>query len=162
MNIYSVVLLLVLLHVANGTPVMAKWLIGNRWNCALDCGLKLPDGQPLLGPSKTLRGVVLAITATSLVSSLIGLSWTFGAIIGAGAMAGDLVSSFAKRRLKLAPSDMAVGIDQIPESLLPAILARWFLPLSGLDILVTTVLFFVGELLLSRILFILGIRDRPY
>ena len=162
MNLYLVVLLILLLHIANGTPVMVNWLIGNRWNCALDCGLKLPDGQRLFGKSKTLRGVVFAIAATSLVSSLIGLSWTFGAAIGAGAMVGDLLSSFAKRRLKLTPSSMAVGIDQIPESLLPAILARWFLPLTGSDILLTTLVFFVGELLLSRILFKFGIRDRPY
>jgi len=162
MNPHSIILLLICLHVANGTPVIAKWLIGNRLDCALDHGLNLADGQRLFGQSKTFRGVVLAIAATSVVGSLIGLSWQAGAAIGASAMAGDLMSSFTKRRMKLAPSSMALGIDQIPESLLPAVLATWFLPLTVWDVLLTTIIFFVGELLLSRILFKLKIRDRPY
>jgi CDP-2,3-bis-(O-geranylgeranyl)-sn-glycerol synthase len=105
---------------------------------------------------------VLAIAATSALSPLIGVPWKAGAIIAAGAMAGDLMSSFVKRRMKLASSSMALGIDQIPEALVPAIVARSFMPLTGLEILLTTVLFFGGELLASRILFALKVRDRPY
>jgi hypothetical protein len=63
---------------------------------------------------------------------------------------------------KLVPGSMALAHDQIPEPLLPAIAARWVLPVSVLDIVVVTGLFFVGELVASRVLFALNIRDRPY
>jgi CDP-2,3-bis-(O-geranylgeranyl)-sn-glycerol synthase len=39
---------------------------------------------------------------------------------------------------------------------------RLLLPLTMLDIGVAAALFFVGELVLSRILFRLHLRDRPY
>ena len=76
-------------------------------------------------------------------------------------MAGDLLASFIKRRLGLAPSQ-AVGLDQIPESLLPMLAGRLFMPVTGLDIAVTTLLFFVGEVILSRLLYKWHVRDRPY
>ena len=67
-----------------------------------------------------------------------------------------------KRRLGLVPSSQAIGLDQIPESLFPLIAARLLLPLSALDIAVATMLFFAGELLLSRLLYKWHVRDRPY
>jgi hypothetical protein len=62
----------------------------------------------------------------------------------------------------LASSSKAMGLDQIPESLLPLLGAWFFVPLGWLDILVGVALFFVGEIILSRILFDLKLRDRPY
>ena len=77
-------------------------------------------------------------------------------------MAGDLFSSFLKRRLDLTPSSKAVGLDQVPESLLPLLVCRQALALTVLDVVVTTAIFFVGEVVLSRVLFRLHVRDRPY
>ena len=45
----------------------------------------------------------------------IGLDWTIGLLVSVTTMIGDLFSSFAKRRMNLAPSSMALGLDQIPE-----------------------------------------------
>ena len=45
---------------ANGTPVLAKLLLGGRWVWPVDFGLMLPDGNRLLGDAKTWRGVLLA------------------------------------------------------------------------------------------------------
>ena len=39
---------------------------------------------------------------------------------------------------------------------------RLFMPVTGLDIAVTTLLFFVGEVILSRLLCKWHVRDRPY
>jgi CDP-2,3-bis-(O-geranylgeranyl)-sn-glycerol synthase len=78
------------------------------------------------------------------------------------AMAGDLLSSFVKRRLGLAPSSQAIGLDQIPESLFPLLAACLLLPLTALDVAVATMLFFAGGLLLSRLLYKWHVRDRPY
>jgi CDP-archaeol synthase len=75
---------------------------------------------------------------------------------------GDLFSSFLKRRLKIPPSNRATGLDQIPESLFPALACRSMLSLTMLDIISVVVIFFVGEMVLSRLLFKWHVRDRPF
>jgi CDP-diglyceride synthetase len=154
--------LLILLAVANGTAVVAKKVLGDAFARPLDGGAVFVDGRPLFGPTKTIRGIVLSLLATPLSASLMGLEWKVGALVAIGAMAGDLFSSFVKRRLGLPPSSMAIGLDQIPESLLPLIAAGMLLPVTLLDIVAVVTIFFVGELMLSRILFKLRLRDRPY
>jgi CDP-2,3-bis-(O-geranylgeranyl)-sn-glycerol synthase len=162
MQLLLILQFLLLLTLANGTPVIAKKLLGKRLDRPLDGGAAFPDGRPWLGPSKTIRGIVLSVLTTALGAALIGLGWRVGALVALAAMTGDLLSSFLKRRMSLAPSSQAIGLDQIPESLLPALACRSMLGLSSLDIAATVVLFFFGEMALSRLLFNLRIRDRPY
>src|SRR5205814_5405349 len=102
------------------------------------------------------------VLATVAGAVILGLDWRVGAIIGSMAMAGDLFSSFIKRRLGMAPSSMAVGLDQIPESLFPLVACRGWLSLGLVDIVIGVTLFFAGEIVLSRLFFALGLRDRPY
>ena len=154
--------LLVLLTLANGTPVIAKKVFGDRLAWPLDGGLGFIDGRPLLGRSKTLRGIVLAVLAAGAGGALLGPGWRIGLAVGALAMAGDLLSSFVKRRLARRPSSQAIGLDQIPEALLPLIACRGWLALSGLDIAAVVAVFFVGEIVVSRLLYRLHIRDEPY
>jgi hypothetical protein len=154
--------LLTLVAVANATPVLAKKVLGEVFAWPLDGGAVFVDGQPLLGSSKTIRGIVLSVLATSLAAVLLGLGWEAGVVVAVAAMAGDLSSSFVKRRLGLPPSSMAIGLDQIPESLFPLLAARLLLPVTLVDIAAGMVIFFVGVLALSRILFKLRVRDEPY
>jgi hypothetical protein len=154
--------LLLLIAVANGTPVMATALLRDRVAYPLDCRATLKDGWPLLGASKSFRGVVLSLAVTTVAAPLLGLDWWLGLLVGALAMAGDLFSSFLKRRMRLAPSSMALGLDQIPESLFPMLGAAYFLSLSAWEVVAVVAAFFVGELLLSRVLFRLRIRSQPY
>jgi CDP-2,3-bis-(O-geranylgeranyl)-sn-glycerol synthase len=160
---FAVILqLLVLLLIANGTPVIAKRIMGNRASSPLDAGVKLPDGQPLFGRSKTIRGVLLALVTTSAAAPVIGMEWKIGAVVGSAAMAGDLLSSFLKRRLRLAPSSQAMGLDQVPESLFPFLLCRPMLDLTWADVVAGVAIFFASGLVLSRILYRLGVRGQPY
>jgi CDP-2,3-bis-(O-geranylgeranyl)-sn-glycerol synthase len=151
-----------LLTAANGAPVMATKMMGPRWSFPLDGGVRFVDGKPLLGKSKTIRGIVLAILLSALAAIALGLHWAIGAVAGGAAMAGDLFSSFVKRRLNLAPSSRATGLDQIPESLFPLLACRGGLSLSVLDIHICVAIFFVGEIMLSGLLYKAHIRDRPY
>jgi CDP-2,3-bis-(O-geranylgeranyl)-sn-glycerol synthase len=153
---------LALAAVANGTPIFAKRWLGERWAWPLDGGLHLWDWQPLFGRSKTIRGLVLAVTTTALASVVMGLGPSTGAMAGVAAMAGDLMSSFTKRRLRLKPSSMAPGLDQVPEVLLPLLAVAGRLGLTSMDIAVGVAAFWLGEIVISRILFALKIRDRPY
>jgi hypothetical protein len=160
---YSGILdVLILIVLANGTPVVVKKLLGARFAWPLDGGVILPDGQPLLGSSKTVRGVVLAVLATALGAMALGLGAQLGVLAGAAAMAGDLLSSFLKRRLRLKPSSQALGLDQVPESLFVFLACRAALALSWLDVAIGVAVFFVGELLISRLLYKAHLRDQPY
>lgn len=154
--------MLLLLTLANGTPVVAKRLLGVHFAWPIDCGRRFIDGRPLLGPSKTWRGVGLAVAVTAVGSALLGLGAATGALVGGAAMVGDLCSSFVKRRLDLHPSSRATGLDQIPEALFPLLVCRQALELGWPEILLALAFFFVGEIVFSRVLFALGIRDRPY
>jgi CDP-diglyceride synthetase len=154
--------LLALLALANGAPLIAKRVFGTALAYPLDNGVTLADGQPVFGRSKTIRGVALSLGVTTLVAPWAGLSPAAGLLASTMAMIGDLLSSFIKRRMKLAPGSMALGLDQIPESLLPAIAARWALPVTVLDAAIVAGLFFIGGLAASRALFAFNIRDRPY
>ncbi|HWM48361.1 MAG TPA: CDP-archaeol synthase [Xanthobacteraceae bacterium] len=157
-----IVTLLILLTAANGSPVIAKRVLGERFAWPIDGGLALRDGRPLFGTSKTWRGLAAAVLATTVVAPLVGLTWQAGFAIGAAAMAGDLLSSFLKRRLGLKSSSQALGLDQVPESLLPQLVVARTLGLTIPDMLGVTLLFFAGELIVSRVLFALHVRDRPY
>jgi len=157
-----IALLLVLVAVANAMPLLAKKTLGRASAWPVDGGTAFVDGRPLFGASKTVRGVVAALLVTPLVSALMGLGWKLGIVVAACAMAGDLLSSFIKRRLGLPSSSRAIGLDQIPESLLPFIAAGWFLPVTLLDIIAGTAIFFICELAVSRLLFKLNLRDEPY
>lgn len=162
MNPLAVAQLLILLTLANASPLVAKLAFGKHFSAPIDGGAKFIDGRPLLGPSKTIRGLLTAIVVTAAGAPLAGLDVKIGLLVGATAMAGDLLSSFVKRRLGLAASSQAIGLDQIPESLIP-VLACWrAMALTGLDVFAVCAIFFVGELVLSRLLFRLRLRDRPY
>jgi len=162
MQVFVILQLLILLMLANGTPVIAKKILGDRYSYPLDGNLTFADGRPLFGHSKTIRGVVLAVLVTTAGAPLIGLGWKTGFLVGSFAMAGDLVSSFSKRRLNLPSSSRASGLDQVPESLFPLLACRYLLSLAVADIAVCVVMFFVGEVVLSRLLYALHLRDRPY
>lgn len=153
---------LVLLALANGTPVIAKRVLGPRLAWPLDGGVRFFDGRPLFGASKTIRGVVLSVAVTAAVSPAIGVEPETGALFAAASMGGDLFSSFVKRRMNRAPSSRALGLDQVPESLVPLLVCGGALALGPADMAAVVAIFFVGELVASRLLYKLRIRDRPY
>lgn len=154
--------LLLLLALANTAPLLLKRWLGARWAWPIDAGLRFVDGRPLLGASKTWRGCGAAVLATALAAPLFGLPLLVGATIGAASMAGDALSSFVKRRLGMAPSGKATGLDQIPEALLPLLLVRESLGLTLAQIVAVTLVFFVLEMPLAAWFHRLGLRDRPY
>ena len=53
-----------LLTFANGPPVIARRILGDRLAFSVDGDLILPDGAPLFGELNTARGILLAILVT--------------------------------------------------------------------------------------------------
>src|SRR5215472_6796783 len=102
--------LLLLVLIANGTPLLVHKLFGQRYSQPVDGDHRFVDGRPLFGRSKTLRGLACAMTATTAAAAIVGLGWRIGLLVGALAMIGDLCSSFVKRRLGLSSSRPILGI----------------------------------------------------
>ena len=162
MQLLHILQLLALMTLANGTPIVAKKIFGPRFSFPLDAGTIFFDGRPLFGHSKTIRGITASILITTASARLIGLDLTIGAIVAGSAMVGDLFSSFVKRRLNFPPSSQAIGIDQVPESFFPMLACRDALSLTIPDIALGVGVFFIGELILSRLLYQVHVRDEPY
>lgn len=162
MQLDLVAKVLILLAVANGAPLVAKKALGDFLAHPLDGGRTLSDGQPLFGSSKTIRGLAVGVAAPLLVAPLLGMTWTTGLLLGAAAMAGDLLSSFLKRRMGMAPSSRAFGLDHLFESLLPALAAMTQIDLTLLDVLAVAAVFTAGGQLLSALLFKMRLRDHPH
>jgi CDP-archaeol synthase len=161
-RLWAIIRMLFLLTLANGAPVVAKKIFGDRLSRALDNGARYLDGQPLFGASKTIRGIIFSVLVTVVGGYLLGLRGKTGALIGSIAMSGDVFSSFLKRRMRLPVSSRAIGLDQIPESLFPLLACRRALSLTVSDIAVAVITFLISELLISRLLYKFRLRDRPY
>lgn len=154
--------LFVMLVLANGAPVVAAGLLKGIWSAPVDGGRLWKDGRPILGKSKTWRGVVSGALACGLFSMITGLGFIFGVVFGVFGLIGDMLSSFIKRRRDLASSARAVGLDQIPEALLPMLLAMWWLPVSGWVVIGVVVLFTLSNIFASPLLYRIGIRRQPH
>ena len=128
-NIYvlvEAVWLILPAYAANGLVPLFR---GKR---RLDFGRKFIDGQPLLGPGKTIEGIFYG----AIVGAVIGLvemlafpylPWELsdmplrlavmtpflGMLLGLGAMLGDSTGSFIKRRLKMKRGAKAPLLDQL-------------------------------------------------
>ncbi|MDT8452780.1 MAG: CDP-archaeol synthase [Gammaproteobacteria bacterium] len=137
-------------------------LLKDNFNLAVDFGKKLPDRQRVFGRSKTWRGILAALVATAIAAWLLGYFPQTGMWVAGYAILGDLFSSFIKRRMAMAPSSKALLLDQIPESLLPALMLHQTFHLNALAILLLVALFIIIELALSQLLYNWNLRRRPY
>jgi len=111
-------------YCANATPV----IIGG--GKPLDLGKNYKDGRRIFGENKTFRGFFSGLIIGSLVgvaeNLFFGYPILFGFITSLGALTGDLVKSFFKRRMGLKPGKMLPIADQI-DFVLGAVLFSFFL-----------------------------------
>lgn len=104
-------------YFSNGAPVLFG---GGR---PIDGGRRFWDGKPIFGPRKTIRGFVSGVLVGLLTGFTIGIvvgehvhpkpDAVSGFLMGLGAMTGDLVGSFIKRRLNKPPGSPTPGLDQL-------------------------------------------------
>ena len=94
----------------------------------MDFGKKFSDGKPILGSHKTFRGFLAGLIVGTLVGvvqtllyehvlfeygSQFSYSILLGFMLSLGALVGDLVESFAKRRLDRPPGSSLKIADEI-------------------------------------------------
>jgi len=121
---------LLLIIVANAAPVVARLLLRQRFVHPVDGGRNWLDQRRLFGRSKTVRGVIASLLASSLLAWLLDYGAALGLLVGAVTMIGDLLTSFLKRRLNLPSSHQLYGFDQFFETLLPLLILQQPLQLS--------------------------------
>ena len=141
---------LLLLIAANAGPVVAARLFDRRLALPVDALFRLEDGKPLFGPHKTWRGLAAGTLACTLVGALLPCGAWVGLGFGMLALAGDLASSFVKRRMRLSSGYSAPLLDQLPESLVPLIIFAGPLGLSHAAIFGTAALFTLLDLATTR------------
>jgi CDP-2,3-bis-(O-geranylgeranyl)-sn-glycerol synthase len=151
-------------YVANMTPPFVRFWRG--WN--------RPIHERWFGSHKTVVGAAAGIAlalATAAVQSMIAWEgslvpsdrWLLvGSLLGCGAMGGDVVKSWFKRRLRIPPGGRWVPFDQL-DFVIGALLLIWPLASIGLaDAAVILAVSFVGDLAVNRVAFWLGIRSAPW
>lgn len=139
-------------------------------------------GKPLFGDHKTWRGVVCGILLGILVvwiqvwlyrfpdmqeiSTIIRYDrpdiWMFSFLISAGAVFGDLLFAFIKRRSNIAPGGMFMPFDQTNYVIGAAI---FLTPFMGFNIMVWTTLFiatFLLHVVFNRIGYLLGLHKNKW
>lgn len=120
---------LALILFINFVPPALALKFRRRWDQPLDRGRRFADGRPLLGPHKTVRGLIGSILGGGLAGLLLGLPLALGLATGLASMAGDLATSFTKRRLGKSSGQDVPGLDQFLEGFLPVIVLAYGLPL---------------------------------
>ena len=125
-----VVKIVVFLLWVNFLPPLANLIWRDRFANPVDGGLLWFDKRPIFGPNKTIRGIIVSILGGSAVFPLLGLAWWLASSATLLAMAGDLLSSFIKRRFNLSSGKTVIVLDQIFESLFPSLFLSFFMSLT--------------------------------
>ena len=154
--------LFVMLVLANGAPVVASRVLKGHWGEPVDGGRLWKDGRPILGASKTWRGLVSGSLSCALFSLITGLGFIFGFLFGLLGLLVDLISSFTKRRLGLQSSSRALVLDQVPEAALPMVMAVFWLGVGWGPSVLIVVFFTLSNIFFSPLLYRLGIRRQPH
>ncbi|MBD3202751.1 CDP-archaeol synthase [Candidatus Woesearchaeota archaeon] len=117
-------------YLANTAPVFAAKIFGERLSTPVDLG-KTIKGNPLFGNNKTYRGIISGTVFGTIIAflqqkvysldiikfiSLIDYNqsniFLFGFLMGFGALSGDLIKSFFKRRLGIKSGNSWIFFDQ--------------------------------------------------
>ena len=115
-DVATLVVFLVWVHFL---PFLAHLILHDRFGWPIDGGANWVDGGPVLGAHKTWRGILVSILGGGLVGPVFGLSYASASAAAALAMAGDLATSFVKRRLGRPSGTPMFGLDQFAEGGLP-------------------------------------------
>ncbi len=157
-------------YVANGAPVVLVRAFDRPR--PLDMGRNFLDGRRILGDGKTFEGLVgglLSGTVTGLLVSLL-LPGTFRSpleplALSSGAMLGDVLGSFAKRRIGIARGGPLPVIDQVGFLAVALLLAWSLFGPKGWPEAITVSLFLLTALLhlgTNAGAYLLGLKERWY
>ena len=163
-------------YFANMAPVMVKKI--NLLVFPIDFNKQISK-EPILGKNKTFRGLIFGVIFAIIVVYIQFLLYTtdffknvsfinyqnwllFGFLMGLGALTGDLVKSFFKRRLGLKPGTKFVPFDQT-DFVVGALV--FIMPIFDLTLkifIVSLLLSFVLHIIVNHLAFYLKIRNEKW
>lgn len=167
--------------IANATPVVGG---GGK---PIDGGRNFRDGRRILGDSKTIRGFIAGVFFGTLTGTgqflaapylrpilaqfvaitpemdyVLSISIPVGFLLSLGALTGDMIGSFIKRRINVKSGDPSPVLDQIGFIIMALIFAFPLLVPSPIFVAVL-VLTTLGIHWLSNVLgFLLGLKKNPW
>lgn len=119
-------------YIANAIPV----LIGKLTNYAMpiDCGRFL-YGERIFGQGKTWPGFISGLLAGTITGILLGIP-LLGFLLSIGALLGDLIASFAKRRAHFPRGAQLPIIDQLDFLFGALIFSAPLYPFTNVEIII--------------------------
>ncbi|MBI2541659.1 CDP-2,3-bis-(O-geranylgeranyl)-sn-glycerol synthase [Candidatus Woesearchaeota archaeon] len=163
-------------YFANMAPVMVKKV--NLFVSPIDFNRQI-NSKPVFGRNKTFRGILFGIIFAVIIayaqfliydveffrniSFLTYQNWlSFGFLMGFGALAGDLIKSFFKRRLGINPGERFIPFDQT-DFVVGAL--AFIMPIFDLTLkifMASLLLSFVLHIAVNHIAFYLKIRNEKW
>jgi len=161
-------------------PLIRKAGLFNFLDKPVDFGRKF-KGQPILGKNKSWRGVIFSSIIGILVAGL--QLWlyrfsfikeisffdyseinilAFGFLISAGAVFGDLLFAFIKRRLKMEPGQRFIPFDQTNYVIGAALFLTPFLKINTLIWITIFILTFFLHLIFNRTGYLLRLHKNKW
>lgn len=166
---------------ANSAPVFASLLPGLRHlNFPLDFG-KTHRGKRIFGDHKTIRGVVAGIIMATIIIGLqkyafshtewarsisyfdysTAVVWWLGPLLGLGALLGDAIESYFKRRAHLQPGQPWFPFDQIDYILGGLLFSLPIVRLYVWNYLVILVVWFGVHVIATNFGYLIRLKERP-
>jgi len=151
-------------YLANMTPPFVKYWKG--WNA--------PINRRWFGSHKTVLGFAAGmIVSLATAWAQWAIAWSGGLIaydawplvglaLGGGALTGDAVKSFFKRRRGIPPGESWVPADQVDFVLGALVFAAPWARLGLDDIVAILAVSFVGDIAVNYAAYLLGIRDSKW
>ena len=163
-RIAGLLYLMLPVYAANMAPPFIRFWRG--WNPPID--------RRRLGVHKTVLGFVVGVLAGTATAALQNaLSWhgnlvdysawpALGPACGFGAMAGDSLKSFFKRRRGIAPGVRWIPADQLDFVVGGLLALSFWIRLPWPDVLLILAVSFVGDIAVNQLAFRLGIRTTAW
>ncbi|MBI2655493.1 CDP-archaeol synthase [Candidatus Woesearchaeota archaeon] len=163
-------------YFANMAPVMVKKI--GLFDFPVDFGKKVNGGR-VLGSHKTFRGFIFGIAFAVIVAYIQFLlqdveffrnlsffdydSWLLlGFLMGFGALAGDSIKSFFKRRIGIKPGERFIPFDQIDFVLGVFALTAPFFDVTLKIFAISVLLTFALDILVNHLAFYMKIRSEKW
>jgi CDP-2,3-bis-(O-geranylgeranyl)-sn-glycerol synthase len=147
-------------YCANAVPVLAG---GGQ---PMDFGKNFFDGKRILGSNKTFRGFFFGLAvgvAVGLVEVMFfDYPFLFAVLSPLGALLGDLVAAFLKRRLGIAPGGLLPVVDQV-DFVVGALVFSWPLDMVYWELAVAVLVITVPiHLFTNFVAYKLGLKKNPW
>ncbi len=150
-------------YIANSVPVIVSRLPLKRR--PIDGGALFLDGRRVFGDNKTVEGFLFGCAAGTLVGYAIAfpvITFLEAFMLSLGALTGDLVGAFIKRRMGLEPGERAVPLDQLDFMAFSMLLLSMMRELNCIVIAMALAITVPIHMATNYAAYKLGLKNVPY